>query len=120
MAKIKAASKVEADKIEFDRRIAAANEAAKEQVEHRAVSTLSHSMVCNGYTMVFSPGHLSSYSPNKNRDYQITKVDVKDGLTVRGLTQYGHIAAYFSDNGTSRVFWTSAKGVVTDECVIAD
>jgi hypothetical protein len=76
-----------------------------------------HMMTCEGFNMTFPPGSLTSHAPSKTTDYPITKVEVNGCITVRALTKYGRVAAYFSDNGTSRVFWTSDKEVVVQECV---
>ncbi len=75
-------------------------------------------MTCEGYNVVFSPGSLTSHAPKKDRDYPITKVDVQNDRTiVSGITKYGKITAFFSNDGHSSIVWTNGKDVVLNQCV---
>jgi hypothetical protein len=75
-------------------------------------------MTCEGYNVVFSPGSLTSHAPRKDRDYPITKVDVQNDRTiVSGITKYGKITAFFSNDGHSSIVWTNGKDVVLNQCV---
>jgi hypothetical protein len=79
------------------------------------------SMTCPGFTMIFTDkGRLFSLKENmEETDYIVTKVENNpDGLTVRGLTKFGRVAAFYSValNARPRVFWTSSKGSVVQDC----
>jgi hypothetical protein len=75
-------------------------------------------MTCEGYNVVFSQGSLTSHAPKKDRDYPITKVDVQNDRTiVSGITKYGKITAFFSNDGHSSIVWTNGKDVVLNQCV---
>jgi hypothetical protein len=75
-------------------------------------------MTCEGYNVVFSQGSLTSHAPKKDRDYPITKVDVQNDRTiVSGITKYGKITAFFSNDGNSSIVWTNGKDVVLNQCV---
>jgi hypothetical protein len=78
---------------------------------------LTLTMACEGYNVVFSPGSLMSHAPKKDRDYPITKVDVQnDRIVVTGVTKYGKITAFFSNDGHPSVVWTNGKDVVLNQC----
>lgn len=78
---------------------------------------LTLTMACEGYNVVFSPGSLMSHAPKKDRDYPITKVDVQnDRIVVTGVTKYGKITAFFSNDGHPSIVWTNGKDVVLNQC----
>ena len=78
---------------------------------------LTLTMACEGYNVVFSPGSLMSHAPKKDRDYPITKVDVQnDRIVVTGVTKYGKLTAFFSNDGHSSIVWTNGKDVVLNQC----
>jgi hypothetical protein len=78
---------------------------------------LTLTMACEGYNVVFSPGSLMSHAPKKDRDYPITKVDVQnDRIVVTGVTKYGKITAFFSNDGHPSIVWTNEKDVVLNQC----
>jgi hypothetical protein len=77
---------------------------------------LTLTMACEGYNVVFSPSSLMSHAPTKDRDYPITKVDVQnDRIVVTGVTKYGKITAFFSNDGHPSVVWTNGKDVYLQE-----
>ena len=81
------------------------------------------SMSCSGFVMTFTKeGRLFSVKDNMTEtDYTVTKVEAHpDGLTVRGLTKYGRVAVFYATSSAAqtRVFWTSDKEVVTQDCAI--
>jgi hypothetical protein len=80
------------------------------------------SMTCGlGVRIIYSGSRLFALKVDgTEKDYPVTKVETSpDGITVRGITKYGRVAAFYatSVNSVTRVFWTNDKGSVVQECI---